>query len=141
MLLDKNDNAKLSDFGLSSIKNTAESSQSSSAPVAPRGTPRYSAPEVLRGEFLTQQQLFKADMYPLAICIFEIVTEEEAYYGLKVRQMEAQVGRGKLRPTTDASLSDQLSALLESCWDSNTQNRPTTTDFIEQWGEITDLLA
>ena len=141
VLLDKNDNAKLSDFGLSSIKNTAESSQSSAAPVAPRGTPRYSAPEVLHGESLTQQQLFKVDIYSLAICIFEIVTGKEAYIGLSVRQLEAQVGHGKLRPTTDNSLSDQLSILLELCWDSNAQKRPTTTEFIEQWGKMTDLLA
>ena len=143
VLLDKYDNAKLSDFGLSLIKKNIESSQSIAAPVlAPRGTPRYSAPEVLRGELLTQQQYLKADIYSLAICVFEIVTEEEAFYGLNQRQMEAQVGKGDLRPQPESvALSPELSALLKLCWHSTADNRPSSTQFVDQWSKVKDLLA
>ena len=143
VLLDKDDNAKLSDFGLSVIKKNTEASRSTAAPVPARGTPRYSAPEVLRGELLTQQQFSKADIYSLAICVFETVTEEEAYYGLGEKQLEAQVGRGNLRPKaeSDVAFSAELSAFLESCWDSTAENRPTSTQIVDQWSKITDLLA
>ena len=60
ILLDWNDNAKLCDFGLSALKNEASSSQSNFAPPG-QGTPRYSAPEVLRGEILDMAQLFQAE--------------------------------------------------------------------------------
>ena len=142
VLLDKDDNAKLSDFGLSVIKKNTEASRSTAAPVPARGTPRYSAPEVLRGELLTQQQFSKADIYSLAICVFETVTEEEAYYGLGEKQLEAQVGRGNLRPKaeSDVAFSAELSAFLESCWDSTAENRPTSTQIVDQWSKITDLL-
>ena len=143
VLLDKDDNAKLSDFGLSVIKKNTEASRSTAAPVPARGTPRYSAPEVLRGELLTQQQFSKADIYSLAICVFETVTEEEAYYGLGEKQLEAQVGRGNLRPKAESEIafSAELSAFLESCWDSTAENRPTSTQIVDQWSKITDLLA
>ena len=51
ILLDWNDSAKLCDFGLSALKSETSSSQSNLAPPG-QGTPRYSAPEVLRGEIL-----------------------------------------------------------------------------------------
>ncbi|CAI8044527.1 Serine/threonine-protein kinase EDR1 [Geodia barretti] len=143
VLLDMDDNAKLSDFGLSLIKKNSEASRSSAAPIPARGTPRYSAPEVLRGELLTQQQFSKADIYSLAVCVFEIVTEEEAYYGLGEKQLEAQVGKGNLRPKAESEIafSAELSAFLESCWDSTADNRPTSTQIVDQWSKITDLLA
>ena len=141
VLLDHSDNAKLCDFGLSSMKSVSETSQSSVQPAPARGTPRYSAPEVLRGEFLSKPQLLKTDIYSLAVCVFEIVTEEEPFYGLTLRQLEAQVGRENLHPSSDVTLSDQLSAFLMSCWDSKAENRPTATCFIEEWKKIDSLLV
>ena len=141
VLLDRFDNAKLCDFGLSLIRSITETSRSSAARIPARGTPRYSAPEVLRGESLNKQQLLKTDIYSLAVCVFEVVTEEEPFYGLTLRQLEAQVGHGSLCPTSDIALSEQLSALLRSCWDSNAKNRPTATQFVGMWKNITTLFA
>ena len=141
VLLDHHDNAKLCDFGLSLIKSIAETSRSSTVRVSARGTPRYSAPEVLRGEFLGKQQLLKTDIYSLAVCVFEVVTEEEPFYGITLRQLEAQVGRGHLRPTSDVALSKEVSAFLKSCWDTSAERRPTATQFTERWNSITTLLA
>ena len=138
VLLDVESNPKLCDFGLSTVKNTAETSQSRT--VCPAlGTPRYSAPEVLRGDMLTVTQLFKADIYSLTIVVFEVVAQEEPFEGLSVRQLEAQVGRGNLRPTSDVVFSEQVSSFLTSCWDASAANRPTATQFLEKWDKITDL--
>ena len=139
VLLDKdNDNAKLSDFGLSAVKNTAEASRSSAAAPPGQGTPRYSAPEVLRGELLTMSQLLMADIYSLAIVAFEVVAEEEPFEGLSVKQLETNVGRGDLRPST-TKLSQPLSDLLKNSWDGSASNRPTAEEFYTKWDKISNL--
>ena len=140
VLLDGNDNVKLGDFGLSAIKNATESSRSSAAGVDPgQGTPRYSAPEVLRGEVLTMSQLFEADIYSLAVVAFEVVVEEEPFEGLSVKQLEANVGRGDLRPTSTVALSQQVSDLLNSSWDGSASKRPKAAEFSQKWSGISDL--
>ena len=140
VLLDGNDKAKLGDFGLSAIKNATESSRSTAAGVAPgQGTPRYSAPEVLRGEILTMSQLFQADIYSLAVVAFEVVAEEEPFEGLSVKQLESNVGRGDLRPTSSVALSPKLSDLLKRSWEGTAQKRPGAAEFIRKLHDICDL--
>ena len=142
ILLDKHDNAKLSDFGLSAMKNNAESSQSNmgGAVAAGRGTPHYSAPEVLRGEILKTDELFPADIYSLSMVIFEIVVEEEPFEDLRVRQLEENVGRGDLRPKLSATLVTQpVEDLLKRCWDADASKRPTAAEFQRIWSSIVEL--
>ena len=144
VLLDSKDNAKLGDFGLSTLKNATESSQSSAAPPPPgQGTPRYSAPEVLRGELITSiDRLMQTDIYSLAIVVFEVVAEEEPFRDLSIKQLEANVGRGKLRPMSSTfALSHPMLELLAKCWDGSASKRPTATDFHAQWKKIPDLYA
>ena len=144
VLLDSKDNAKLGDFGLSTLKNATESSRSSAAPPPPgQGTPCYSAPEVLRGELLTSiDRLMQTDIYSLAIVVFEVVAEEEPFRDLSIKQLEANVGRGKLRPMSSTfALSHPLLELLAKCWDGSASKRPTATDFHAQWKKIPDLYA
>ena len=139
ILLDKNDIAKLGDFGLSAIKNATETSKSSVAAQPGQGTPRYSAPEVLRGELLTISQLLPADIYSLAVVVFEVVAEEEPFEGLRIRQLVENVGRGNLRPTSRVALSQGLSDLLKSCWDGAAAKRPTAAEFHAKWNDISNL--
>ena len=139
VLLGQHDNAKLCDFGLSSIKKASETSRSSATAPPAQGTPRYSAPEVLRGELLTINQLFMADIYSLAIVVFEVIVEEEPYEDLSVLQLQAQVGRGNLRPTSEVKLSRPLSELLDVSWDSSAPKRPTAAEFKEKWDKLSDL--
>ena len=141
VLLDRDNNAKICDFGLSVIKNIAETSRSTAAPKPARGTPRYSAPEVLRGEFLSKQELLKADIYSLSIVVFEVVAEKESFYGINLKQLEAQVGRGKMRPTSDVAFSESLMELLQASWDSSAINRPTASEFTEKWSKIPNLIT
>ena len=142
ILLDKDNNAKLSDFGLSTIKNATESSQSNVGVIAPgKGTPRYSAPEVLRGEILKTDKLFPTDIYSLSIVVVEVVLEEEAYEGLSVRQLEANVGTGDLRPTLPDTLPKQVVDLLQNSWHSDPSERPTATEFHARWREISSFTS
>ena len=136
VLLDWSNNALLCDFGLSALKNQsiAMSTQTSLPGIVPpgQGTPRYSAPEVLRGELLTMRQLLKADIYSLAIVVFEVMAEEEPFEGLSIKQLEISVGHGNVRPTT-AKLSQSLEDLLTECWDGDEAQRPTAAEFQKVW--------
>ena len=140
ILLDWQDNAKLCDFGLSAVKNNTESSQSSGAGVAPgQGTPRYSAPEVLRGEILNIKQLLQADVYSLAVVVFEVITEEEPFHGLGVRQLQVNVGDGTMLPTTHASnvvLPPPVEDLLNMCWERDGKMRPSAAEFHAKWSSL-----
>ena len=142
VLLDKHFNAKLTDFGLSAIKTATETSLSSKAEVPPgRGTPRYSAPEVLAGELmLTVSDYIRSDIYSLSIIIFELLLVEEAYEGLKVAQLKEQVVKRKYRPTSKTELSGRFSQpldrLLNRCWDGCARNRPSAAEFQQQWSRL-----
>ena len=142
VLLDKNNNAKLTDFGLSTMKNDTESTRSNQGAVPPgRGTPRYSAPEILRGELLRTDQLFPADIYSLSIVVFEVIVEEEPFPGLSVRQMEENVGRGNLRPTLPVAVTRTVENLLKRCWNDSAYTRPTADEFQRIWRGIIKLYS
>ena len=137
VLLDWSDNALLCDFGLSALKNSAMSTLSSIPGIVPpgQGTPRYSAPEVLRGELLTMTQLLQADIYSLAIVVFEVMTEEEPFQGLSIKQLETNVGHGNMQPTS-VNLSTSVEDLLTRCWEKDAQKRLTAAEFQEAWSSI-----
>lgn len=137
VLLDINDNAKLTDFGLSTMKNSPESSQCDIA--IGKGTPCYSAPEVLRGELLSADQLFPVDIYSLSIVVYEVVVEEEAFSGLSVKQLEANVGHGNLRPPLYATVSQQVVDLLNRSWNSDPSRRPTSFEFRSAWSSLSEI--
>ena len=136
VLLDKEGNAKLSDFGLSLMKSNVETSMSNYG----RGTPRYSAPEVLRGDRLSVQALLKADVYSFSIVLFEVVTEDEPYYDYNLRQLEADVCKG-VRPSTEAIVTGPVRRLMEKCWDDKPENRPSSAEFIREWKRVDVLYA
>lgn len=87
---DENVVAKITDFGLSMVKNDTETSQSQRPEELVRniGTPRYSAPEVLRGEYLSAKAMMRADMYSLALIIYEVMFEEEPFYNMSYAQLQ-----------------------------------------------------
>ena len=135
ILLDSNDEVKLADFGLSTVKSATETTQS--ALQAGQGTPRYSAPEVLRGELISKSQLFSTDIYSLAIVAFELIVEEEPFDGLNLRQLERHVGNGDLRPSSEnTSIDDSIKELLYKCWDRVVSNRPKAKEFQEKWRHL-----
>ena len=97
---DKNVVAKITDFGLSMIKNDTETSQSQRPEelVLNVGTTRYSSPEVLRGELLSAEAMMQADIYSLALIIYEVMFEDEPFYNMTFAQLQKQVGVGGKTP-------------------------------------------
>ena len=122
VLLDNNNVAKLCDFGLSTIKNCA---QSSSSRTAAEGTPRYAAPEVLQGKALSMSQLLMTDVYSLSLVMYEILVEEEPYEDLNLMQLIENVGHGSMRPKlAETGLVESVKQLLTRSWCKQPSHRP-----------------
>ena len=135
VLLDKSNNAKLSDIGFYTLKNATETSQSKVVRVD-----HYSAPEVLRGKiFRSVGQHFLADVYSLSIVVFEILAEETAFGDLNIKQLEENIGRGNLRPSLPTTLTQPVENLLKCCWDVDASKRPTAAEFKTIWVGIMEL--
>ena len=138
VLLDASNVAKICDFGLSMVKN---SSASTSCRVS-RGTPRYSAPEVLRGEMLQRSQLMMTDIYSLSLLIYQVLVEEEPYDTLSILQLQENVGRGDLRPSLDeTNVREPVKELLAKGWAKEPANRPDIHKFAEEWEKIAVILV
>ncbi|XP_059146659.1 calcium-dependent protein kinase 6-like isoform X2 [Physella acuta] len=134
--------AKITDFGLSMMKNDMESSASAGTAVSNIGTPRYSAPEVLRGELLNVEQLMKADVYSEGLLILELVVEEIAFEDLTIQQLRVQVGEKNLKPDIPRrlTLDKQLKKMLEKCWSSKPDDRPSSHSVCLMVNTINNLI-
>lgn len=126
--------AKLSDFGLSMMKNETETSLSSDTGlVCHIGTPIYSSPERLRGEYLNLKQMKMSDMYSYGLVVFEILCEVQPFRNLSLRQLQIQVGWENMYPKfpDDIHPNVHLAAKLLDCWDRKPKNRSTAADFLK----------
>ena len=126
---------KITDFGLSIMKNETESSVS--AIVQNIGTPRYSAPEVLQGEFLNLASMLYADMYSFSLVVYEVLYDAEPFDGYNIHQLRKHVGEGKVTPDIRTSSSGSgvkasLIYTLESCWNRKAHRRPSASAFYEE---------
>ena len=128
--------AKISDFGLSMMKNETETSQSAAKVVQGVGTPKYSAPEVLAGEYLDQRAMCKADVYSMSLVAWEIICQEEPFFGLNVHQLKRQVTGGEgevnLQIPDDIKVARDLLNLLKECWNRDAKKRPSSEQFKER---------
>ena len=92
ILLDKYKNAKLGDFGLSAVKNAAQTSCSNAGAPPGQGTPRYSAPDVLRGELLSMSWLLMSNIFSLATVVFELLMDQFAQVGTRWNNITSRPG-------------------------------------------------
>ncbi|XP_033642895.1 serine/threonine-protein kinase A-Raf-like isoform X2 [Asterias rubens] len=131
--------AKISDFGLSMMKNEAETSQSVAKVVQGVGTPKYSAPEVLAGDELDLVAMCKADVYSMAVVAWEVICHEEPFFGLIKHQLERRVmgveGQVEWKIPSDINISGGLLSLLNECWNRNANKRPSAGDFKKRVGK------
>ncbi|KAJ1495247.1 mitogen activated protein kinase, partial [Baffinella frigidus] len=109
LLVDDRGICKISDFGLSRIKNESVTQISGML-----GTPGWSAPEIYKQDKYTE----KVDMYSYGVVLSELVSGERPYQGLNQMQIAfATVYQGQ-RPSLPDSLPKPVRALIKACWDS-----------------------
>ena len=139
---DKNPpDCRLADFGQSFVREDTGSSTRLGVSTfqftsVVRGTPVYSAPEMLRffddddddeGEGLAGKASRSTDVYSLGIMMHEILSMQEPFKGLSREILTRKVCSGE-RPSLDQLPTDTppaVRALMENCWDGDRNNRPS----------------
>ena len=149
LLSDKNPpDCRLADFGQSFIREDAPARLGVSTlqlTSVARGTPVYSAPEMLRlfednddddddGEGLAFAVAGKVsrstDVFALGIMMHEILSIQEPFKGLSEVMLRRNVCDGD-RPPLDQLPTDTpptVRALMEKCWDADRNNRPSAAE-------------
>ena len=135
---------RLADFGHSFIREDAGSSTRLGVSTfqftsVVRGTPVYSAPEMLNyfcsddddeGEGLAGKASRSTDIYSLGIMMHEILSMQEPFKGIS-REMLTRNVCGGGRPPLDQLPIDMppaVRALMEKCWDGDRDHRPSAAE-------------
>ncbi|XP_038718734.1 protein kinase and PP2C-like domain-containing protein isoform X2 [Tripterygium wilfordii] len=160
VLLGKNLSPHLSDFGLAAYKKdlkdvSIENWRSSGKPTGGFhkknmvGTLIYMAPEILKKEIHSE----KSDVYSFGILFNELLTGVVPYTDLRAeaqahtvlemnyseQQLTAAVVSGGLRPvlaSLESGVPASILSLIQRCWDSKPQNRPSFSDILLELGPI-----
>ena len=135
VLLDARNVAMLCDFGLRTIKKLVTTASFVSASC-------YSAPEVLRGQFLQLDELKMTDVYSLSLVIYQVLAEQEPFDDLDYHQLIKYVGEGNLRPTLDGTdVTKPVKELLAKGWAKEAAQRPDICKFSQAWSKIDRVLV
>lgn len=132
---------KITDFGLSMVKNDALTSTTNSQELVRNiGTPRFSAPEILRGDLLSAKEMMMADIYSLGLVFFEVIFEEEPFPDYSRDQLKQQVGRLENKPTVPSMMIDEnLQDIMERAWSYSPRERPKIADICNVVTDCKDI--
>mmetsp|Transcript_13187 Transcript_13187/g.37210 ORF Transcript_13187/g.37210 Transcript_13187/m.37210 type:complete len:539 (+) Transcript_13187:60-1676(+) len=122
VLVDENLNAKISDFGLSRIKNEDD------AGLTACGTPAWTAPEVVRMEDYTE----KVDVYSFGVVLWELFMREEPYAGEGGIQIAYAAAEQGLRPKVPRHAPERYANLMKECWADSPHDRPNFSEILER---------
>jgi hypothetical protein len=128
---DRHVHAKVADFGLSKIK---ELSYTSSNLTMDLGTTRWMAPELFRdledhnvGPSSSSESLkypFKVDVYSFGMVCYEILTGYVPFFNFNLMGLRKRIKDG-LRPDMPEHCPEQLSTMVQACYDRDPKARPS----------------
>ncbi|KAL7144327.1 hypothetical protein ABFS83_07G005300 [Erythranthe nasuta] len=127
LLVDKNWTVKVGDFGLSRLKHETYLTTKTG-----KGTPQWMAPEVLRNEPSDE----KADIYSYGVILWELVTQKIPWESLNSMQVIGAVGFMNQRLDMPKDVDPQWASIIESCWHSEPQSRPSFQELMEKLKEL-----
>ncbi|WCJ23309.1 protein kinase family protein [Euphorbia peplus] len=127
LLVDKNWTVKVGDFGLSRLKHATFLTTKTG-----RGTPQWMAPEVLRNEPSDE----KSDIYSFGVIMWELATEKIPWDNLNSMQVIGAVGFMNQRLEIPKDVDPQWSSIIESCWHSDPQSRPTFHELLDKFRDL-----
>ena len=125
VLLDDRMRAKLTDFGLSRIKNETSSSMSTQATDKSVGTLAWMAPELvaMRPKYSKQ-----SDMYGYGMILWELASRELPFDGVNQSVLIRKLEEGKAWEEVPEEVEDAYPSyadLIKSCWIFKAKDRPT----------------
>lgn len=127
LLVDKNWMVKVADFGLSRVKHETYLTTKTG-----KGTPQWMAPEVLRNE----QSDEKSDIYSFGVILWELATHKIPWEHLNAMQVIGAVGFMNQRLDIPEDVDSRWASIIESCWHSDPQSRPTFQELLEKLKDL-----
>lgn len=132
--LDKRNNVKIFDFGLSRelsdnirVKNSTGYDKFILTRTA--GTPRYMAPEVFTG--ITYG--LPADIYSFSLVLWELMSLDTSFQNMRdVKDLCCQVHEKKRRPIINSNWPKEIKRILHSGWHHNASKRPDAIEICEE---------
>jgi len=111
---------KVADFGLSKMK------QATLVSGGMRGTLPWMAPELLTMSGTKVSE--KIDVYSFGIVMWEILTGEDPYDGMHYGGVIGGILSNTLRPPVPATCPQEWRKLMEQCWSTEPERRPSFTE-------------
>ncbi|PKI48073.1 hypothetical protein CRG98_031517 [Punica granatum] len=127
LLVDRNWNVKVADFGLSRLKHETFLTTKTG-----KGTPQWMAPEVLRHEPSDE----KSDVYSFGVIMWELATEKIPWDNLNSMQVIGAVGFMNQRLDIPKDLDPRWASIMESCWHNDPQSRPSFQELLEKLKDL-----
>ncbi|KAL1201635.1 putative serine/threonine-protein kinase SIS8 [Cardamine amara subsp. amara] len=123
LLVDRNWNVKVGDFGLSKWKNATFLSTKSG-----KGTPQWMAPEVLRSEPSNE----KCDVFSFGVILWELMTTLIPWDRLNSIQVVGVVGFMDRRLDLPEGLNPRIASIIQDCWQTDPAKRPSFEELISR---------
>lgn len=130
LLVDRNWNVKVCDFGLSRLKHQTFLSSKSTA-----GTPEWMAPEVLKNEPSNE----KSDIFSYGVILWELLTMRVPWSELNAMQVVGAVGFQNRRLDIPADADPTIAQLITDCWQNEQQLRPCFAQIMQRLRRVTCL--
>ena len=115
ILLDKNLDMKLCDFGLTKLKSELNSGSGQFA-----GTPCYMAPELFDRKFYDD----KIDVFAFGTVVWEIYTQKIPYFNCEALEIKQKVTKGE-ELICSSIVPKQIAGLIEKCRRVKPSERPS----------------
>mmetsp|Transcript_15843 Transcript_15843/g.44327 ORF Transcript_15843/g.44327 Transcript_15843/m.44327 type:complete len:634 (-) Transcript_15843:108-2009(-) len=125
--------AKVADFGIA--QNLAPGEEYIVTEM--HGTVTHMAPELLMDCKLSKQ----ADVYSFGILLWELFHCERAFDGMIHAQIIANVALKDARPAVSADLPTDYRTMMEDCWSSDEDSRPTFKQLVERLAAMVEIYA
>ncbi|XP_026457399.1 uncharacterized protein LOC113358101 isoform X1 [Papaver somniferum] len=131
LLVDKNWNVKVGDFGLSRFKHSTYLTTKMGKGTVCTVTlpqPQWMAPEVIRNESSDE----KSDVYSFGVVLWELATQKVPWDTLNTVQVIGAVGFMDRRMEIPEDIDPHWASLIESCWHSDPKCRPSFEELLEK---------
>lgn len=133
ILIDKNNNIKLTDFGLSKYFSVDENG--SYIMTGNTGTLRYMAPEV----YYNKKYNLNVDIYSLGLIIYYIYTNEMPFNGYTPDKLDNYFSSDDLIMSTKKIADKKIRSIVNKCIDKDPNKRYCTKQLVDDWYNLCEV--